>query len=91
MAAQQVATVVEHEVLEQLAGQPLPKQPPDEPIDEPGRPAPKEGTQPKGGSLPKSGGAMAPSALLLDLPFDRLTGSSYQDCHRRPILGEGKA
>ena len=65
LAAEREATVVEHGELEQIAGQPLPKQAPDEPIDEPGGPAPKEGTQPKGGSLPKSGGAMTPSALLL--------------------------
>jgi hypothetical protein len=56
VAEEQEATVVEHEMLEQT---------PDELIDEPGGPAPKEGTQPKGGSLPKSGGAMTPSALLL--------------------------
>jgi hypothetical protein len=56
MAEEQEATVVEHEVLEQT---------PDEPIDEPSGPAPKEGTQPKGGALPKSGGAMTASALLL--------------------------
>ncbi len=65
LAAEREATVVEHGELEQIAGQPLPKQVPDEPIDEPGGPAPKEGTQPKGGSLPKSGGLMTPSALLL--------------------------
>ncbi len=65
LTAEQEATVVEHGELEQIAGQPLPKQVPDEPIDEPGGPAPKEGTQPKGGSLPKSGGLMTPSALLL--------------------------
>ena len=58
-AAEQEATVVEHGELEQIAGQPLPKQVPDEPIDEPGGPAPK------GGTLPKSGGVMTPSALLL--------------------------
>jgi hypothetical protein len=65
LTAEQEATVVEHGELEQIAGQPLPKQVPDEPIDEPGGPAPKEGTQPKGGSLPKSGGVMTPSAILL--------------------------
>jgi hypothetical protein len=65
LAAEREATVVEHGELEQIAGQPLPKQVPDEPIDEPGGPAPKEGTQPKGGSLPKSGGVMTSSALLL--------------------------
>jgi hypothetical protein len=58
-AAEREATVVEHGELEQIAGQPLPKQVPDEPIDEPGGPAPK------GGTLPKSGGVMTPSALLL--------------------------
>ena len=65
LSAEREATVVEHGELEQIAGQPLPEQAPDEPIDEPGGAAPKEGTQPKGGALPKSGGAMAPSALLL--------------------------
>ncbi len=65
LSAEQEATVLENAELEQIAGQPLPKQIPDEPIDEPGGPLPKEGTQPKGGSLPKSGGAMTPSALLL--------------------------
>lgn len=65
LSAEREATVVEQGELEQIAGQPLPKQAPDEPIDEPGGPAPKEGTQPKGGALPKSGGAMTPSALLL--------------------------
>jgi hypothetical protein len=59
------ATVLDDAELERVAGQPEPQQPPDEPIDEPGGPAPKEGTQPKGGSLPKSGGAMTPSALIL--------------------------
>jgi hypothetical protein len=59
LAAEREATVVEHGELEQIAGQPLPKQVPDEPIDEPGGPAPK------GGTLPKSGGVMTPSALLL--------------------------
>src|SRR3990170_4016439 len=63
--AEREATVVEHGELEQIAGQPLPKQVPDEPIDEPGGSAPKEGTQSEGGSLPKSGGVMTPSALLL--------------------------
>jgi hypothetical protein len=59
LAAEREATVVEHGELEQIAGQPLPKQVPDEPIDEPGGPAPK------GGTLPKSGGVMTPSALFL--------------------------
>ncbi len=59
LAAEREATVVEHGELEQIAGQPLPKQVPDEPIDEPGGPAPK------GGTLPKSGGLMTPSALFL--------------------------
>ena len=59
LAAEQEATVVEHGELEQIAGQPLPKQVPDEPIDEPGGPAPK------GDTLPKSGGVMTPSALFL--------------------------
>jgi len=59
---EQEATVVEREVLERT---------PDEAIDEPGTPAPKEGTQseegtqPKGNPLPKSGGVMTSSALLL--------------------------
>ena len=57
--AEREATVVEHGELEQIAGQPLPKLVPDEPIDEPGGPAPK------GGTLPKSGGVMTSSALLL--------------------------
>ena len=64
-APEQYVVVVGDDELQQIAGQPLPQQPPDEPIDEPGGPAPKEGTQPKGGSLPKSGGAMTPSVLLL--------------------------
>lgn len=61
-AVEQEAKVVEREVLEQR---------PDEAIDEPGTPAPKEGTQseertqPKGNPLPKSGGVMTSSALLL--------------------------
>jgi hypothetical protein len=59
LAAEREATEVEHGELEQIAGQPLPKQVPDEPIDEPGGPAPK------GGALPKSGGVMTPSALFL--------------------------
>ena len=59
LTAEREATVVEHGELEQIAGQPLPKQVPDEPIDEPG------GSAPKGGTLPKSGGVMTPSALLL--------------------------
>jgi hypothetical protein len=59
LAAEREATVVQHGELEQIAGQPLPKQVPDEPIDEPGGPAPK------GGTLPKSGGVMTPSALFL--------------------------
>jgi hypothetical protein len=65
LTAEREATVVEHGELEQIAGQPLPKEAPDEPIDEPGGPLPKEGTQPKGGTLPKSGGVMSSSALLL--------------------------
>ena len=73
LTAEREATVVEHGELEQIAGQPLPKETPDEPIDEPGGPAPKEGTQPKGGALPKSGGVMASSALLL--PAALLLGS----------------
>jgi hypothetical protein len=59
LTAEREATVVQHGELEQIAGQPLPKQVPDEPIDEPGGPAPK------GGTLPKSGGVMTPSALFL--------------------------
>jgi hypothetical protein len=65
LAPEPEATVVENAELERIAGQPLPKEAPDEPIDEPGGPLPKEGTQPKGGTLPKSGGAMTTSALLL--------------------------
>jgi hypothetical protein len=57
--------VVEHGELEKIAGQPLPEQAPDEPIDEPGGPLPKDETQPKGDALPKSGGVMTPSGLLL--------------------------
>ena len=56
MAEEREATVAEHEVLEQT---------PDEPIDESGGPLPKDETQPKGGALPKSGGVMTTSALLL--------------------------
>jgi hypothetical protein len=61
-AVEQEAKVVEREVFERT---------PDEAIDEPGTPAPKEGTQseegtqPKGNPLPKSGGVMTSSALLL--------------------------
>ena len=59
------ATVLDDAELERVAGQPEPQQPSDEPIHEPGGPAPQEGMQPKGGSLPKSGGATIPSALIL--------------------------
>jgi hypothetical protein len=65
LTPEQEATVVDHERLEQIAGQVLPKLDPDEPIDEPGGPLPKEGTQPTGATLPKSGGVMPTSALLL--------------------------
>jgi hypothetical protein len=70
LAAEWEATVLEHGELEQIAGQPLPKQAPDEPIDKLGGPAPKEDMQSKGGSLPKSGDVVAPSAMLL--PADAL-------------------
>ena len=62
---QNVVVVLEEDALEQAVGKEVPEQIPDEPIDEPGGPAPKEGTQPKGGALPKSGGVATPSALLL--------------------------
>jgi hypothetical protein len=65
LTAEPEATVVEHVELEKIAGQPLPNQAPDEPIDEPGGPLPKDETQPKGGALPKSGGVMTTSGLLL--------------------------
>lgn len=64
LSPEQNVVVLEEEALEQAVGKQVPEQIPDEPIDEPGGPAPKEGTQPKG-ALPKSGGAMTPSALLL--------------------------
>ncbi len=73
LAAEREATVVGHEELERIAGQPLPKQAPDEPIDEPGGPAPK------GGTLPKSGGVMTPSALLLPAAA-LLLGSGVLTC-----------
>jgi hypothetical protein len=56
---EQNVVVLEKDALEQAVGKQLPQQMPDEPIDEPGGPAPK------GGALPKSGGVVAPSALLL--------------------------
>ncbi len=60
LAEEQNVVVLEEEALEQTVGRQLPQQPAtDEPIDEPGGPAPK------GGVLPTSGGMVAPSALLL--------------------------
>jgi len=64
-APEQGAIVLDDKTLQQAVGAQIPEQIPDEPIDEPGGPAPKEGTQPKGGALPKSGGVATPSALLL--------------------------
>ena len=60
------AVVLEQGELEKAVGQKLPQEIPDEPIDEPGGPAPK------GDTLPKSGG-VTPSALLL--PAALLLGS----------------
>jgi len=65
LSPEQNVVVLEEEALEQAVGKQIPEDIPDEPIDEPGGPAPKEGTQPKGGTLPKSGGVVTPSALLL--------------------------
>ena len=59
LAPEQNVVVLEEDALEQTVGKQLPEHIPDEPIDEPGGPAPK------GGTLPKSGGVMTPSALLL--------------------------
>ena|SRR5215207_332940 len=56
---EQNVVVLEKDALQQTVGKELPQQLPDEPIDEPGGPAPK------GGTLPKSGGVVAPSSLLL--------------------------
>ncbi len=56
---QNVVVVLEEDALEQAVGKQIPEQIPDEPIDEPGGPAPK------GGTLPKSGGAVTTPALLL--------------------------
>jgi len=64
-APEQGAVVLDDEALQQAVGARIPEQIPDEPIDEPGGPAPKEGTQSKDGALPKSGGVASPSALLL--------------------------
>jgi hypothetical protein len=58
-AEQNVMVVGSHPELEKAVGRQLPQQAPDEPIDEPGGPAPKSGT------LPKSGGVVSPTALLL--------------------------
>lgn len=58
-AEQNVVVVGSHGELEKAVGKQLPQQVPDEPIDEPGGPAPK------GDTLPKSGGVMSPTALLL--------------------------
>lgn len=65
LSPEQNVVVLEEDALEQTVGKQIPEHIPDEPIDEPGGPAPKDGTQPKGGALPKSGGAMTASALLL--------------------------
>jgi hypothetical protein len=59
LAPEQNVVVLEEDALEQTVGKQLPEHIPDEPIDEPGGPAPK------GSTLPKSGGVMTPSALLL--------------------------
>lgn len=59
LAPEKNVVVLEEEALEQAVGKQIPEKLPDEPIDEPGGPAPK------GGSLPKSGGTVVPSALLL--------------------------
>jgi hypothetical protein len=58
LAPEQAAVVLDDATLQQAVGATIPDQIPDEPIDEPGGPAPK-------GALPKSGGAVLPSALLL--------------------------
>ncbi len=65
LSPEQNVVVLEEDALEQAVGKQIPDQIPEEPIDEPGGPAPKEGTQPKGGTLPKSGGVANPSALLV--------------------------
>ncbi len=59
LAPEQNVVVLDEDALEKAVGKQIPEQMPDEPIDEPGGPAPK------GGTLPKSGGAGTPSALLL--------------------------
>src|SRR5215210_5525760 len=56
LVAEQNVVVLEKDALEQTVGKQLPQQMPDELIDEPGGPAPKSD------ALPKSGGAMTPSA-----------------------------
>jgi hypothetical protein len=59
LSPEQNVVVLEKDALKQTVGKELPQQMPDEPIDEPGGPAPKDG------ALPKSGGVVAPSSLLL--------------------------
>jgi hypothetical protein len=59
LSAEQNVVVVEQDMLDDVVGKPLPQQLPDEPIDEPGGPAPKSD------ALPNSGGVVTPSALLL--------------------------
>jgi len=59
LAPEQNAVVLDDAALQQAVGAQIPDQIPDEPIDEPGGPAPKSDT------LPKSGGVVAPSSLLL--------------------------
>jgi hypothetical protein len=55
---EQNVTVVQDDELQQMVGQPHPKQIPDEPVDEPGGPAPKSD------ALPKSGGVAASAVIL---------------------------
>ena len=55
---EQNVTVVQDDELQQIVGQPHPKQIPDEPVDEPGGPAPKSD------ALPKSGGVAASAVIL---------------------------
>jgi hypothetical protein len=59
LSPEQNVVVLDKDALQQTVGKELPQQMPDEPIDEPGGPAPK------GDALPKSGGVVAPSSLLL--------------------------
>jgi len=59
LSPEQNVVVLENDELQQIVGKQLPQQIPDEPIDEPGGPAPKSD------ALPKSGGVVTPSAMLL--------------------------